>query len=97
MGTLKDRVFYARKWEEDYRESFDEEDLNSIESIEVVAGDWGLSAAVEVDGELSYYGIHGDSSPLSVGDKLDPKQCVIIHLKRGVNTCEKLLYTGQPL
>lgn len=97
MGILANRVLYNKVWTEDYRETFTEEDLNLIESIEVVAGDYGISAKVEMaDGDI-FFPIHRDSVELSAGDRLDPKQCTIIHLKRGDATTEKLLYNGEPI
>lgn len=97
MGILANRVLYNKVWTEDYRETFTKEDLNLIESIEVVAGNFGISAKVEMADGDTFYPIHRDSTELSVGDKLDPKLCTIIHLKRGEAITEKLLYTGEPL
>lgn len=96
MGLLTNRVLYNKVWVEDYRDNFTEEDINMIESITVVAGNYGLSAKVEMADGDTFYPIHRDSTPLAIGDKLDPKLCTIIHLKRGDATTEKLLYTGQP-
>lgn len=97
MGILANRVLYNKVWTEDYRENFTEEDINMIESIEVVAGNFGISAKVEMADGDTFYPIHRDSVELSVGDKLDPKFCTIIHLKRGEATTEKLLYNGEPI
>ena len=98
MGLLTGKVLYAKVWQEDYRENFAEDDLNEIENITIVAGNYGLSAKVEMaDGDW-FYPLHRDSNPaLNVGDNLDPKQCVIIHLKRGDSTTEKLLYQADAL
>lgn len=96
MGILANRVLYNKTWQEDYREKFTEEDINMIESITVVAGNFGISAKVEMADGDTFYPIHRDSSPLAVGDTLKPELCTIIHLKRGDATTEKLLYVGDP-
>ncbi len=97
MGILKNAVLYAPVWTEDYRVRFDEEDLNAITEIEVVASNYGISARVALPDGNAYYPIHRDSSKLAVGDHLDKNLCTIIHLKRGDQETEKLLYTGDPL
>ena len=97
MGILSNRVLYNKVWTEYKREQFSQEDLEMIESIEVVAGNYGTSAKVEMADGDTFYPIHRDSSPLAVGDKLDPALCTIIYLKRGDATTEKLLYNGEPL
>ena len=97
MGILANRVLYSKVWTEDYRENFSQEDLDMIESIEVVAGNYGISAKVEMADGDTFYPIHRDSTVLAVGDKLDPTLCTIIHLKRGDATTEKLLYSGDPI
>lgn len=94
MGILANRVLYNKVWTEDYRENFSQEDLEMIESIEVVSGDFGLSAKVEMADGDTFYSIHRDSVELAVGDKLDKTRCVIIHLKRGEARTDKLLYQG---
>jgi len=95
--NFNNMVLYGKTWKETSREQFSEENINEIQSIEVVAGNYGLSAQVELPGGNTFYPIHRDSVPLSVGDKLDPKQCTIIHLQRGESTTDKLLYTGETL
>ena len=97
MGILANRVLYNKVWTEYKREQFSQEDLEMIESIEVVAGNFGISAKVEMTDGDTFYPIQRDSSPLAVGDKLDPKLCTIVYLKRGEATTEKLLYNGEPL
>lgn len=97
MGILANRVLYNKVWTEYKREQFSQEDLEMIESIEIVAGNFGISAKVEMTDGDTFYPIHRDSSTLAVGDKLDPTLCTIIYLKRGEATTEKLLYNGEPI
>ena len=97
MGILSKAVLYAPVWSEAYRTRFDEDDLNSITEIEVVASNYGISARVETTSGNAYYPISRESSPLNVGDKLDPKRCTIIHLVRGEQETDKLSYSGEPL
>ena len=97
MGLL-DKVMFVRCWSEVSRTNFTEEELAKIESIDVVAGEWGLSARVFINGtdKCTFYGLSKDCN-LAVGDKLDPKKCVIVTLERGADTVEKLLYTDDVL
>ena len=97
MGILDSRVLYAPVWVEDHRSHFAEDDLAKINDIVVVPGNWGLSARVELDEGDDYYPIHRDSSTLEPGDRLDPRRCTIITLKRGASRTQKLLYVGDPL
>jgi len=90
-------VLYNKVWTEDHRETFSQEDIEQIESIEVVAGDYGTSARVEMADGDTFFPIHRDSIDLKVGDKLDPQFCTVIYLKRGDARTQKLLYTGEPL
>ena len=96
---LLDKIMFVRSWEEQSRRKFNEKELAAIESIVVVAGEWGLSAKVFINGtdKCTYYGISRDCQPLAVGDKLDPTQCVIVTIARGSDVKERLLYTGDVL
>lgn len=92
MGILSEMTYYSKVWVEVDRKPFDEDDLKDIECITVVAGDHGISARVELPDKDTFIPIHRDSKPLSVGDQLDPKKCIIIYLKRGEARTKKLLY-----
>ena len=97
MGLLDHKVFYAKTWQAIGEDKFSDEEINQIESIEIVAGNYGISAKVETTEGNTFYPIQRDSSPLKVGDKLDPQYCYIITLKRGDATTEKLRYNAEPL
>lgn len=92
MANLLEKICYSKTWTEDYRDSFTEEELALIKRIVIVPGDYGLSARIEMEDKDTYYSIHKDSKELAVDEELDPKKCIIIHLKRGEATCDKLLY-----
>lgn len=96
--SILNNVRYAQTWTEVSREQFPEDDLQDIVEIEVVAADWGKSAKITTKSDVMFYGISRDSRELSIGDKLDPKQCWLVHLKRGVDgRTDKLLYMADPL
>lgn len=97
--SLFDKVYFSRTWNEVSRRNFTEEEIAAIESIDIVAGDWGFSARVFIAGtdKMTYYGLSKESVELPVGSKLDPKKCVIIELERSGQKVEKLLYTDEPI
>lgn len=96
MGLLDNRVVYAKTWEEDFRESFSEEDKNNIEEIKVVPANYGKSARVATKQGYCFYSLSRESADIPVDTLLDKEKCIIVHLKRGSDqTTEKLLYTGE--
>lgn len=94
MGLLDNVASYSKRWSEAGREAFASEDIERIDSIEVVPSQYGTSAKVSVGEYDKYYPLHRENPVLPVGTKLDKRYCTVVHLVRGEQTCEKLLYTG---
>ena len=91
-SLLSNRRHYQESWKEVSREKFTEEDINSIKSIDVVASNYGISAHIEFNnGECDYIPISKELD-LSIGQILEPHKCFLVHLQRGIQTTDKLLY-----
>lgn len=84
---------YQDTWEEVSREQFDAEDVASIESMEVVPSQWGLSVKMTyVSGDVSYLPISQRVEEPIIGQQIDPAKCFLVTLKRGAKTCEKIYF-----
>lgn len=98
MGHLENKQFFGKQWVEDksQRSKFDQDDLNSIMSIEVVAPKDSSyrcnSARVETYDGYCYYSLTLDSNDIPIGTKLDKSRCFICLFRRGSQVCEKLHY-----
>lgn len=90
-------TLYSKVWREESRNGFSEQELAEITNIEIVEGEYSISALVETNNGDMYIPIQRDSIALAVGDKLDPKQCILVHLKRGDQKTTKLYYAGNIL
>lgn len=84
---------YQDTWEEVSREQFDAEDVASIESMEVVPSQWGLSVKMTyVSGDVSYLPISQRVEEPIIGQQVDPAKCFLVTLRRGAKTCEKIYF-----
>lgn len=88
MGLIqKEKVIYANNWVEDksMREGFAPEDLEMIDSIEVIAGNWNLSAKVNLKGGGMFFREldRATAERVSVGDELIPSRCFYAYFHRG--------------
>lgn len=84
---------YQDTWEEVSREQFDAEDVASIESMEVVPSQWGLSVKMTyVSGDVSYLPISQRVEEPIIGMQVDPAKCFLVTLRRGAKTCEKIYF-----
>lgn len=98
MGHLENKQFFGKQWVEDksQRSKFDQDDLNSIMSIEVVAPKDSSyrcnSARIETYDGYCYYSLTLDSNDIPIGTKLDKSRCFICLFRRGSQVCEKLHY-----
>lgn len=96
MGLLNNMQVYAKTWEEIDRESFNEEDLTSIEEIKVVPANYGKSARVSTKSGYIFYSLSRECSDIPVDTVLHKDKCMIVHLKRGSDQfVDKLLYLGE--
>ena len=78
---------YQDTWEEVSREQFDAEDVASIESMEVVPSQWGLSVKMTyVSGDVSYLPISQRVEEPIIGQQVDPAKCFLVTLRRGAKT-----------
>lgn len=85
---------YQDTWEEVSREKFDEADVASVESMEVVASNWGISVKITWrSGDVSYLPISQRVEGAMIGQQIDPAKCFLVTLKRGEKTCEKIYFT----
>lgn len=83
---------YKPVWIETSREKFDAEDIEVIESITVVASNYGLSGEILwVSKEVSYIPLSRECRDVVVGETINPEDCWIVHLERAGETTEKLL------
>ena len=94
MGLLDSRTTYNKSWEEVSRENFSQDDLNIIENIEVVPANYGKSARVSKPNGFCFFSLSRECQDLPVGKRLDKEKCVIVHLMRGEQETDKLLYLG---
>jgi hypothetical protein len=84
---------YQDTWTEVSRSKFESDDIDSIEAMEVVASQWGISVKITwVDGEVSFVPCSKEVSDVCIGDIVDPAKCFLVTLKRGDKTCEKILF-----
>lgn len=95
MGILDSKVLYNRAWEEVSRENFSAEDLSKIEEIKVVPAQYGKSARVAVGNSYCFYSLSRECSDIPVDTLLNKEQCMIVHLQRGEQETDKLLYLGE--
>ena len=95
MGILDKAVFYNKSWEEISRENFSESELNEIEEIKVVPAEYGKSARVSTANGYCFYSLSRECADIPVDTVLKKENCVIVHLKRGMDQeTDKLLYLG---
>lgn len=84
---------YQDTWEEVSREQFDAQDVASIESMEVVPSQWGISVKITwISGDVSYLPISQRVEGAMLGQSVDPAKCFLVTLKRGDKTCEKIYF-----
>lgn len=97
MGLFSSNKVYGRTWQEDkaLRQPLSkDEDYNSIEDIEVVVGEYGLSARISCkEGDVFKSLDKETSGNVLVGEHLDKSRCFLCVFKRGSETCEKLHYS----
>lgn len=93
--ALMNIKMYNASWVEDSRESFNSEEMSSISNIEVVPSQYGKSARLTIGGKNGYIPLSSECSDIPVGTKLDKSLCMVVHLVRGEQTCDKLLYNGE--
>ena len=94
MGLLDSKVLYNKSWEEVSRENFSENDLNEIEEIKVVPAQYGKSARVSTANGYCFYSLGRECADLPVDTVLEKEKCMIVHLQRGDQETDKLLYLG---
>lgn len=95
MGLLDSKTLYNKSWEEVSRESFTEKELNVIEEIKIVPANWGKSARVSTPTGYCFYSLSRECADIPVDTILKKENCVIVHLKRGMDQeTDKLLYLG---
>lgn len=94
MGLLDSKVLYNKSWEEVSRENFSENDLNEIEEIKVVPAQYGKSARVSTANGYCFYSLSRECADLPVDTVLEKEKCMIVHLQRGDQETDKLLYLG---
>lgn len=94
MGLLDSKTLYNKSWEEVSRENFTEEDLNAIEEIKIVPANWGKSARVSKANGYCFYSLSRECADIPVDTILKKENCVIVHLQRGEQETDKLLYLG---
>lgn len=94
MGLLDSKVLYNKSWEEVSRENFSENDLNEIEEIKVVPAQYGKSARVSTANGYCFYSLSRECADLPVDTLLEKEKCMIVHLQRGDQETDKLLYLG---
>lgn len=84
---------YQDTWTEVSRAKFESDDIDAIESMEVVASQWGISVKITwIDGEVSFVPCSKEVDDVCIGDTVDPAKCFLVTLKRGDKTCEKILF-----
>lgn len=84
---------YQDTWTEVSRSKFESDDIDSIEAMEVVASQWGISVKITwIDGEVSFVPCSKEVNDVCIGDIVDPAKCFLVTLKRGDKTCEKILF-----
>lgn len=93
--ALSNVKMYNASWVEDSRESFNNEEMSSINDIEVIPSQYGKSARISINGKNGYIPLSAECANIPVGTKLDKSLCMVVHLVRGEQTCEKLLYNGE--
>ena len=83
MGLLSKLRVYPGKWNETNRESFDESDIQSVVSNEVVPSEYGNSVKlVKKDGQVSFLPISNTSREVAVGESVDLAKCFLLTLSR---------------
>ena len=95
MGLLDSRVVYNKTWEEVSRDSFSEADLKAIDEIKVVPANWGKSARVSTTKGYCFYSLSRECQDIPVDTVLNKEDCMIVHLERGDQETDKLLYLGE--
>ena len=94
MGLLDSKVLYNKSWEEVSRENFSDADLKAIEEIKVVPAQYGKSARVSTAKGYCFYSLSRECADLPVDTLLEKEKCMIVHLQRGDQETDKLLYLG---
>lgn len=96
MGLFSSNKIYGKAWQEDkaLRQCLNnDEDFDAITDVEVVVGEYGLSARISSDkGDIFKSLDRETSEKVLVGEKLDKSRCFLCTFKRGEATCEKLHY-----
>lgn len=96
MGLFSSNKVYGRTWQEEksLRQPLsNDDDYNSIEDIEVVVGEYGLSARISGNAGDVFKSLDKETANnVLVGEKLDKSRCFLCVFKRGAETCEKLHY-----
>ena len=93
--ALSDIKMYNASWVEDSRESFNSEEMSSINDIEVVPSQYGKSARISINGKNGYIPLSAECANIPVGTKLDKSLCMVVHLVRGEQKCNKRLDNGE--
>ena len=97
MGRGSSNKVDGRTWQEDksLRQPLSkDEDYDSIDDIEVVVGEYGLSARISCkEGDVFKSLDKETSGKVLVGEHLDKSRCSLCVFKRGGETCEKLHYS----
>lgn len=97
MGLFSSNKVYGRTWNEDksLRQPLcKDEDYDDIEDIDVVVGEYGLSARISFKGGDVFKSLDKETSgKVLVGEHLDKSRCFLCVFKRGAETCEKLHYS----
>lgn len=97
MGLFSSNKVYGRTWQEDKslrRPLSEDEDYNNIEDIDVVVGEYGLSARISSKKGDVFKSLDKETSgKVLVGEHLDKSRCFLCVFRRGDETCEKLHYS----
>lgn len=94
MGILNtlSATKYNASWREISRGHFDEDDYAIISEIEVIPMTYGLGVMITyTSNEVSYIPLSRESCEVYIGEKISPKRCSMITLRRLEQTCEKIL------
>ena len=83
MGLLSKLRVYPGKWNVTNRESFDESDIKSVVSNEVVPSEYGNSVKlVKDDGQVSFLPISNTSREVEIGESVELSKCFLLTLSR---------------
>lgn len=83
MGLLSKLRVYPGKWNVTNRESFDESDIQSVVSNEVVPSEFGNSVKItKKDGQVSFIPVSNTSRDVNIGESVDLSKCFLLTLSR---------------